>query len=61
MLVISVRKQLALTQQAFAKLIKTPASTLRDWEQGRFKPQGGIICLLKILKNHPEVVKELTT
>lgn len=60
LLVISVRKKLALTQQAFADLINTPVATLRDWEQGRFRPQGGVVCLLKILKNHPEIAKELT-
>jgi putative transcriptional regulator len=60
LLVITVRKQLALTQQAFADLIKTPVATLRDWEQGRFKPQGVVICLLNVLKNHPEIAKELT-
>ena len=40
LLVVSVRKRLKLTQQAFAELIKTPVATLRDWEQGRFKPNG---------------------
>ena len=60
LLLISVRHQLALTQQGFADLIKTPVATLRDWEQGRFKPNGVAICLLNILKNHPELVNELT-
>jgi len=58
LLVVSVRDQLSLTQTAFAKLIKTPVATLRDWEQGRFKPQGGVICLLNILKKHPEIAEE---
>jgi putative transcriptional regulator len=60
LLVILVRNQLALTQQAFADLIKTPVATLCDWEQGRFKPSGVVICLLNILKNHPELANELT-
>ena len=58
LLVLSVREQLSLTQTAFAKLIKTPVATLRDWEQGRFKPQGGVIFLLNILKKHPEIAEE---
>lgn len=56
---IATRKQLALSQQAFAELIKIPVATLRDWEQGRFKPNGAMLCLLKILHNHPELVEEL--
>lgn len=60
LLVVSVRKQLQLTQQAFAELIKTPVATLRDWEQGRFKPNGVVICLLNILNKHPEIASELT-
>lgn len=60
LLVVSVRKQLQLTQQAFADLIKTPVATLRDWEQGRFKPNGVVICLLNILNKHPEIASELT-
>lgn len=60
LLVVLVRKQLSLTQQQFSELIKTPVATVQDWEQGRSKPQGGVICLLKILENHPELAKELT-
>lgn len=60
LLVVSVRKQLKLTQQAFAELIKTPVATLRDWEQGRFKPNGVVVCLLNILSKHPEIANELT-
>ena len=60
LLVVSVRKRLKLTQQAFAELIKTPVATLRDWEQGRFKPNGVVICLLNILSKHPEIANELT-
>jgi putative transcriptional regulator len=55
-----VRKKLQLSQMAFAELIKTPVATLRDWEQGRFTPSGAVLCLLKIINNHPELVKELT-
>lgn len=58
-LVRSVRNKTGLSQQAFADLIKTPVATLRDWEQGRFSPPGGVLCLLKILSNHPEMTKEL--
>ena len=59
LLLISARKKLGLSQQAFAELIKTPVATLRDWEQGRFTPSGAVLCLLKIIYNHPDLAKEL--
>lgn len=59
LLILSVRKKLGLSQQAFADLIKTPVATLRDWEQGRFTPSGAVLCLLKIIDNHPDLAKEL--
>lgn len=58
-LVRSARLKIGLSQQAFADLIKTPVPTLRDWEQGRFAPSGGIMCLLKLLLSHPEMADEL--
>lgn len=59
MLVCAARQKLGLSQQVFAKRIKTPVATLRDWEQGRFPPPGAVICLLRIILNHPELAKEL--
>jgi len=59
LLVCAARKKLGLSQIAFAKRIKTPVATLRDWEQGRFAPPGAVICLLRIILNHPELAKEL--
>lgn len=58
-LVRSARAKLGLSQSNFAKLIKTPVATIQDWEQGRFKPPGGIQCLLRIAIKHPDVVREL--
>ncbi len=58
-LVRSVRARTGLSQQAFADRIATPAATLRDWEQGRFTPPGGVLCLLRLLHNHPELMREL--
>lgn len=60
LLVQSARQKLNLSQTAFAKLIDTPVATLRDWEQGRFKPPGGVLCLFKLIKKRPDVVEELT-
>ena len=58
-LVRSARTKTGLSQQAFADLINTPVATLRDWEQGRFSPPGGILCLMRLFLSHPELVQEL--
>lgn len=58
-LVRSARKASGLTQAEFAARIATPVATLRDWEQGRFKPPGAILCLLKLISAHPELTQEL--
>ncbi len=59
LLVRSVRAKTGLSQQAFAERIQTPVATLRDWEQGRFTPPGGVLCLLKLIGNHPDLIGEL--
>jgi putative transcriptional regulator len=58
-LVRSARAKTGLSQQAFAERIKTPVATLRDWEQGRFAPPGGVLCLLTLIVNHPALIGEL--
>lgn len=49
-----------LTQLEFAKRIDTPAATLRDWEQERFAPPGGVVCLLRLIIKHAELSQELS-
>ncbi len=58
-LVRQAREKAGLTQAAFAERIATPVATLRDWEQGRFVPPGGVVCLLKLIIKHPELSHEL--
>ncbi len=47
-----------ITQTEFCELIATPVATLRDWEQGRFSPPGGVLCLLRLLIKYPELARE---
>jgi putative transcriptional regulator len=58
-LVRSTRAKTGLSQQAFAERIATPVATLRDWEQGRFAPPGGVLCLLRLIVRHPELMEEM--
>jgi putative transcriptional regulator len=59
-LVRQAREKSGLTQAAFAECIETPVATLRDWEQGRFAPPGGVLCLLRLIIKHPELSRELS-
>lgn len=59
LMVRSARKACGMTQEAFARVIATPVATLRDWEQGRFAPPGGMLCLMRIITAHPELTREL--
>ena len=53
------RRRSGLTQTEFAERIATPVATLRDWEQGRHTPPGGVLCLLRLIIKHPELAQEL--
>ena len=59
-LVRRARETSGLTQAAFAERIDTPVATLRDWEQGRFAPPGGVLCLFRLMLRHPELSQELS-
>lgn len=51
-----IRMQFGLSQDKFAKMLGISASTLRNWEQGRRKPEGPARILLTIAAKHPEAV-----
>jgi putative transcriptional regulator len=59
LLVRAARARAGLSQQAFAERIATPVATLRDWEQGRFSPPGGVVCLMRLIERHPDLTDEL--
>ncbi len=59
LLLRQAREKSGLSQQAFAERIATPVATLRDWEQGRFAPPGGVLCLLRLIVRHPELLQEM--
>ncbi len=58
-LVRQAREKTGMTQAEFADRIQTPVATLRDWEQGRFSPPGGVLCLFHLILKHPELSREL--
>jgi len=55
-----IRKKLNLSQSAFAGLMGVSLRTVQDWEQGRRKPSGPAVALLRIAEQKPEVFKQLS-
>jgi putative transcriptional regulator len=54
----SVRRELHLSQEEFARLFKISIGTLRGWEQGRQAPEGPALALLEVIEKKPEAVLE---
>ncbi|MBF0177706.1 MAG: helix-turn-helix domain-containing protein [Magnetococcales bacterium] len=52
-----IRERLGLTQLAFAKHFGFAVSALRDWEQGRRRPERAARILLKVIEYEPEAVE----
>ncbi len=56
--VAALRRFVDLTQVEFALAMGISVHTLRNWEQGRRKPEGPAIALLRIAARHPRVLRE---
>lgn len=53
-----VRRALGLSQEDFAARYHIPLGTLRDWEQGRVKPDQAARAYLKVIAREPDTVRE---
>jgi putative transcriptional regulator len=51
-----IRRRLGLSQEAFAQTYGFALSAVRDWEQGRRKPERSARILLKIVEKEPGAV-----
>lgn len=51
-----IRAKLGLTQEAFAARFGFAVGTLRDWEQGRKRPEPATRTLLLVIERNPELV-----
>jgi putative transcriptional regulator len=49
-----LRKRLGMTQPEFARALRIPLSTLRNWEQGRVLPDPAARSLLAIVAKNPK-------
>jgi len=51
-----IREQYGLSQDKFATLMGISVGTLRNWEQGRRKPEGPARVLLRVAATHPDAL-----
>ena len=56
--IAALRNFVGLTQEEFARAIEISVYTLRNWEQGRRKPEGPALALLRIAARHPRIIRE---
>jgi putative transcriptional regulator len=54
-----IRKKLNLSQDDFAGEFGFTTNQIRDWEQGRTRPLGGLRAYLMLIKSDPQVVSQL--
>jgi putative transcriptional regulator len=54
--VAAIRKRLNLSQSRFAEAFGLSAATVRDWEQGRRRPDRTARALLTVIARRPEAV-----
>jgi putative transcriptional regulator len=57
----AIREHSHKSQADFAYMIGVSVATLRNWEQGRRRPEGPALALLKIVSKNPEYVEQVLT
>ncbi|NJM30992.1 MAG: helix-turn-helix domain-containing protein [Rhizobiales bacterium] len=57
--VAAIRGRTGLSQSAFAGCIGVSPATLRNWEQGRRRPEGPARVLLALLARNPAIVETM--
>ncbi len=52
----AIRTKLGKSQAEFALMIGVSVATLRNWEQGRRRPEGPALALLRVVSAAPKIV-----
>jgi putative transcriptional regulator len=55
----AIRSKLHLSQEDFASLFGFTINQIREWEQGRCRPLGGVRAYLMIIDRNPKAVIDL--
>lgn len=53
-----IRRKLHASQLTFAHMIGVSVDTLQNWEQGRRRPEGPALALLKVAEASPKTVMQ---
>ena len=56
--VVAIRSKTGLSQSAFARSIGISLGTLKNWEQGRRRPEGPARVLLALIAKRPSIVQD---
>ncbi|MCC6364594.1 MAG: helix-turn-helix domain-containing protein [Bryobacterales bacterium] len=54
-----VRTKMGLSQAQFATKFGFPPATLRNWEQGRARPDAPTRVLLAVIAKHPDAIEDV--
>ena len=57
--IAAIRNKTHKTQEEFATMLNISIGTLRNWEQGRRKPDGAALSLLKVVSANPQYVESV--
>ena len=55
----AIREASRMTQATFAETFRLKLGALRDWEQGRRRPDTGSITLLRMIEADPDAVRDI--
>jgi putative transcriptional regulator len=55
--VTALRRFVGMTQEEFARAVGISVDTLQNWEQGRRRPQGAAVALIRIVARDPRVLR----
>ena len=56
--IADLRAFVGFTQREFASALGISVRTLQGWEQGRRRPEGPSLALLRIAARHPRIIRE---
>lgn len=59
--IIDLRTRLNMSQEVFARRIRTSTATLRNWEQDRAKPNAQAALLIKLVEQYPDMADRLAS
>ena len=54
--IVRMRTRLKMSQAELARLMLISKATLQSWEQGRRKPEGPALALIRVMNKNPEAV-----